>query len=209
MPNYTTFRAWRATRFLTVTIHCLLTIAYLWALLHASAMVPVVNKRSDWFFWHQFWIKYSSLLPYDVPTQSYVILVMCLLLFRIYQCSRCNFCSPVNTFDARYKYRIPFNSFLVLFFGPYLLLFIVCWLSSCLSIVNNLTNMDMAILTEVKHLIYCKLVMALLFKLLVVANALNRCIHCCIIIRLFSEEKHKELRNPHNLGDYIILFFYN
>ncbi|EDW60884.1 uncharacterized protein [Drosophila virilis] len=203
------YKSWKYTRFTMCLLRCFLSLSYLWIMLHAAAVVPVVNEHSKWFFWVQhlkFWITYASILTFDAQTQCYVVLVMLMVLFRLYQCSRCNFC---NTRDnIRDGGKVPYNKRMLLYFGPYLLLFSFCWLASMYSIGLDLMRI---ILNDEIHTdcMYSKIGMAVFFKMLVLANVLVRCVRCGVILHLFADEPDDELRNVHNLGEHLNLFFLN
>lgn len=100
------------------------------------------------------------------------------------------------------------NKRMLLYFGPYLLIFIFCWLTSMYSLGQDLVRMSLSV-SEIHPDNMSKIIMAILFKLLILANAIGRCIRSAVILQLFFDEPGDELRNSHNLGEHYNLFFLN
>ncbi|EDW10086.1 uncharacterized protein LOC6580302 [Drosophila mojavensis] len=206
MPEVQERRKYRRT--LMCLLRCFLSVAYLWLMLQAAAVVPLVREKHKWFLWLRylnFLVTYSSLLTFDVRTQGYVIFVILMMLFRIYQCSRCNFCNPSDEVQGE---RVPMNKRMFVYFGPYLLMFITCWLASMYSLVCSLIQLTRNV-DDIQPDNICKIIMTILFKLLIMANAITRCIRATVLLQIFFDEPGEELHNTHNLGEHFSLFFLN
>ncbi|XP_030243914.1 uncharacterized protein LOC115564118 [Drosophila navojoa] len=196
----------KCARTLICLLRCFLTLTYLWLMIQAAAVVPLVKEQRKWFLWLRYLnylITYSSLLTFDVRTQGFVIFVILKMLFRIYQCSRCNFFNPSDEVQGE---RVPMNKRMFVYFGPYLLMFITCWLASMYvsthSLMQLIRNVD-----DIQPDNLCKIIMIILFKLLIMANAITRCMRATILLRIFFDEPGEELHNSHNLGEHLSLFF--
>ncbi|KAH8371270.1 hypothetical protein KR093_006774 [Drosophila rubida] len=192
-----------------VLLRIFLTILYLWLMLFAAAVIPEINRVTTghlWFKTHETFVQYSSMLSIDGFTVPIVTALILLMLYRLYKCCRCNFFGWVYYTDTiRSGDKVPFDTKLLFYFGPYLMLFLLYWISSVCYIFKILEFC--AEPTKNRSALYCQIIMSLLFKLLVLSNMLIRCNRCFAILKQFDKETRDYLLNSHNFGEHLNLFF--
>ncbi|XP_034478338.1 uncharacterized protein LOC117784649 [Drosophila innubila] len=211
MPNRQV-NSWRYSRVMMTMLRCLLAVSYLWAMVSAAAVVPVLHgEKSTWLFWMttvQYSLTYTSLLPFDGFTQGYILLVVIQMLTRLYQCCRCSFFGTSTNQNNVHNANIgKYDKRLLTYFGPYLVLFIISWLASIFYTSTTVLQIYHQQPTRNQTVLYCELAMVIIFKVLVLTNAIVRCLRGLIILKLFKLEPERNLRNYHNFGEHLNLFF--
>ncbi|KAH8410845.1 hypothetical protein KR222_000561, partial [Zaprionus bogoriensis] len=199
-------------RRMTVLLRCYLTFGYLWLLLQSAALAPALEtkpKSAMLSLKREYTLVYSSSLHFDMDTQGYVFTAILLVMVRLYQCCRCNFWSASKrAFYEGDELRVGFNRRLFVHFGPYLLLFIICWIASVHFMWVNVVEVWTNEALELPKQLYFKFALTVLFKLLVLSNAITRCLRAYLLLRLFANEPD-EMHNPHDFGEHLNLFFHN
>ncbi|XP_016972564.1 uncharacterized protein LOC108039902 [Drosophila rhopaloa] len=206
MPGqYTNYRF---TRLAMVLLRCLWAILYLWGMMHAAAILPLPVERWESGFWNRklnYVLSYKSLFDFDFKTESYIHILSIVLLYCLFRCCRCSF------IGARYLVagvdRPHMDYRLLVFKAPYLIAFIVCWVVSTMMTVLGVYVVAERDQSDFTYILYCQFAMALLFKLLVMANFYSVCVRTWAYLKIFEAESDEGLLNYQNFGDHLNLFF--
>lgn len=208
MPKLT--RNQKYVRRFMVLLRCNLALFYLWLMLEAAAIVPVVETQTKSSLFNKtpwYVLACSSLLPFDLYIQLYVSIIIFLVMLRLYQCCRSNlWYTRTHELIIGNMKRISFSRRLFLYFGPYMLLFLFCWIGSLYLLCMNVLHICLYETNELPISIYLMLAFAILFKLLVLTNGLIRMLRVYMVLRLLNQEV-EYLINPHDFGEHLNLFF--
>lgn len=201
---------WKYSQVMMTILRCFLALTYLWTMVSAAALIPVLHgEKSTWLLWMttvHYSLTYTSLLPFDGFTQGYVLIVAMQMLSRLYQCCRCNFFgASINPNDDRNI--APYDKRLLTYFGPYLVLFIISWFVSIFYIYKTVLQVHHHQPSKNQHVLYCELALIIIFKVLVLTNAIVRYLRGLVILKLFNVEPDGNLQNDHSFGEHLNLFF--
>ncbi|KAL7738218.1 hypothetical protein ACLKA6_006553 [Drosophila palustris] len=203
---------WSVLRIGMTMLRIFLAWSYLWVLAGAAAVFPVLHReKSKWLFWitnSEYSLTYASLLPFDGFTQGYVVIVMIQMITRLYHCSRCHFFGAADNDHEHGNRNVePFDKCLLVYFGPYMLLFAISWCASAFYIYEIVLQIHYNLPVSNRTVLYCELAVAIIFKALILANAIVRHLRGIIILKLFNLEPEANLHNEHNFGEHLNLFF--
>ncbi|KAH8403778.1 hypothetical protein KR215_002624 [Drosophila sulfurigaster] len=192
-----------------VWLRCFLTVSYLWLMLLGAAVIPELNKVTKghlWFKSSEIYVTYSSILPFDAFTVPVVNVLIILMLYRLYKYCRCNFLEWIYyNQTVRSGDKIPLDTRMLFYFGPFLLLFSLYWISS-ICYIFKMIELCLEPIPNA-YIMYSQIILALLFKIMVICNVVIRCSSGFGILQLFNQEARDYLINSHNFGDHLNLFF--
>lgn len=199
-------------RRLVVLLRCFMAISYLWMMLQAAAIAPGLENQSKARFLFrkkQYVVIYKTVLRFSKITQLYVNLIILAVMLRFYNCCRSKvwFCSPDQLIIGHMK-RIRFNRRHFIHFGAYLLLFIAMWIASVYIIYNSALKVCLKETFENPLYIYTQLAFIIIFKLLVLANLIDRSLRVYLVLKLFNNEAECMI-NPHDFGEHLNLLLQN
>lgn len=195
-----------------VLLRCFMAISYLWMMLQAAAIVPALDnksKKSFLFRKKHYVVFYITLLPFDISTQLYVNAMILAVMFRLYKCCRSKvwFCSPDPLIIGQMK-RIRLNRGHFTYFGAYLLLFIAMWIASIIIIYSSVLRICLKETFSDPLYIYAQLAFVILFKLLAMANFIDRVLRVYLVLKLFNNEAECMI-NPHDFGEHLNFLLHN
>ncbi|KAH8299416.1 hypothetical protein KR044_001261 [Drosophila immigrans] len=200
----------KTSKVLMVLLRCFLSMTYLWLMLLAAAVIPEISKVTRghlWFKSHEIYVTYSSMLSLDALTVPIVTGLIILMLFQLFKCCRCNFFGWICYRDTiRSGDKVPFDTRLLIYFGPFLMLFLLYWMSSICYIVKMLQMLCFESVHN-GYIMCSQIVLALLFKLMIFSNVIIRCNRCFCVLKQFDKETRDYLLNSHNFGEHLNLFF--
>lgn len=201
----------RCMRLTMVLLRCLISFCYLWLMLEAAAIVPIWQMQSKSSLLNttrQYVLSCRSLLPGLKHIQFLVIIVILLVLLRLYQCCRSNFLyNRKEELIIGEMKRVTFSWCLFLYFTPYLILFVLSWITSTYLLCAN----ALQLFRNTKSLpipIYFMFGFAIVFKLFVLSNGLQRSLRAYLILKLLDKEVDTVI-NPHDFGEHLNMFFQN
>ncbi|XP_017001993.2 uncharacterized protein [Drosophila takahashii] len=195
------------TRSIMVLLRCLWATFYLWAMMHAAAILPIPLERWEANFWSKklkYILTYKSMFEYKMKNEMYIYVMVLVLLYSLFRCCRCSFVG-VRYFTAEVDKPLGYR--LLIFKTPYCVSFLYCWAFSIAS--TTCAIFDVAQLDESgkTHIVFCQLVTALIFKLLVLANAFSVTLRIWGYLKIFEAESAENQLIYHNFGDHLNLFF--
>ncbi|XP_017061992.1 uncharacterized protein LOC108101924 [Drosophila ficusphila] len=206
MPGqYTNYRFTRGTM---VILRCLWAILYLWGMLHAAAIIPIPNERWESKLWTKklrYELKYHTLFDLDGKTEVYVLVLVVVLLYGLYHSCRCSFVGARYLEGRVDKPHLDYR--LLVFKVPYLVAFVFSWVFSTGLTVCGALLVALRDQSGHTHVLCCQFAMAILFKLLVLANFYSVCVRTWAYLKMFEAETDEHMLNYQNFGDHLNLFF--
>lgn len=205
-------RSEKYKRRLMVLLRCFMATSYLWMMLQAAAIAPGLKNQSKTRFLFRkkhYVVIYKTLLPFAKTTQLYVTLIILAVMLRLYKCCRSKvwFCSPDPLIIGHMK-RIRFNMRHIIHFGAYLLLFLAMWIASVYTIYNRGLRVCLKETFEDPLSVYAQLAFTIIFKLLALANVIDRSLRVYLVLKLFNTEAECMI-NPHDFGEHLNLLLQN
>lgn len=163
----------RFSLILMSTLRCFWSALYLWMMMHASAIVPIAYERWDTgFFWNS---RLPDKLMYKdplamIPNAELWILLM---IFAVIKSLYVSFCYRPrlleNILQLENQPRLNCAAYI-----PYMVSFLGSWLFTTYVTAHQLAIWSQMDTTSVS--VFCHLVMAFLFKILVMANFSSLCL---------------------------------
>ncbi|XP_020800354.1 uncharacterized protein LOC110177806 [Drosophila serrata] len=187
-------------------IRCFCNALHLWVLMHASSIVVVVQERCDkGFFWDTRLpdkLTYYDAL-YKVPAGECLIFGMIVgVMNSIYVASGCKLVGSQDLAQIGRKPRLD----KICVCTPYIGAFLGCWLFSTYVLMNQ---MFMRHPRGTSPDIYTQLIIALLFKFLIMANMISLCLRTYARLLKLTLEWNRGYISTLNFGEWLNLFFRN
>ncbi|XP_037715377.1 uncharacterized protein LOC119550619 [Drosophila subpulchrella] len=185
MPGQYTNR--KHTRSIMVILRFLWAFCYLWTMMHAAAILPIPFEQWDKNLWNNklnYVLTYKSLFEFKMKTEMYVHIMVLVLLFSLYRCCQCSFIGA-RFLEARVE-------------KPRHNTAITVWAIFLVVKGNE---------SDTTYILICQLVIALIFKLMVLANVLSAVLRICGYIMIFEKDSIVGQLNYNNFGDHLNLFF--
>nr|XP_016930306.1 uncharacterized protein LOC108010020 [Drosophila suzukii] len=206
MPGQYTNR--KHTRSIMVILRFLWAFWYLWAMMHAAAIVPIPFEEWDINLWSKklkYVLTYKSLFEFKMKIEMCVHSMVIVLLFSLYRCCQCSFIGA-RFLEAGMK-KPSDKYYLMAFSTPYCFAFIGTWIYSTMMTVWAIILVVKGDESETTYILICQLVIALIFKLMVLANVLSVILRICGYIMIFEKDSTVGQLNYNNFGDHLNLFF--
>ncbi|XP_052838436.1 uncharacterized protein LOC128253794 [Drosophila gunungcola] len=195
-------------RVVMVLLRCLWAMFYLWGMIHAAAILPVPVECWTPGFWSSkryYVLGYKSLIDFDIKTELCIHILVNFLMYCLFRCCSCSFLGARYLVGNVNKPHMDYG--LLVFKAPYLIAFLVCWVvSTSITVlgVNLVAKQDQS---DSIYSLYGQFGIALLFKLLVVANFYSVCLKTWAYLKIFEAESNEGLITNQNFGDHLNLLF--
>ncbi|KAH8238679.1 hypothetical protein KR038_000923 [Drosophila bunnanda] len=186
-------------------LRCFLTGLYLWVMMHAACAVFVVNECwSKGFLWNSRlpdkWVYYDSLSVEPVG-ELWILTMIAAVLRSIYLSCGCRVVGS-GRLGLGSKPRLDKIGMC----APYIGAFVGCWIFSTLLLARH---MFMRELSHTSMKLYCQLILALLFKILVMANMTWFCLRAYVRLKELVEEWNRGYTSNLNFGERLSVLFHN
>ncbi|XP_017124973.1 uncharacterized protein LOC108144529 [Drosophila elegans] len=206
MPDqYTNYRF---TRVVMVLLRCSWALFYLWVMIHAAAILPVPVERWTPGFWSSkryYVLTYKSLIDFNIKTELCIHILANVLMFCLFRCCSCSFLGPRYLVGKVNKPHMNYG--LLVFKAPYLIAFLVCWVVSTAITVLGVKLVAKQDQSDSTYILYGQFAIALLFKLLILANFYSVCLKTWAYLKIFEAESNAGLITYQNFGDHLSLLF--
>ncbi|KAH8238742.1 hypothetical protein KR038_009809 [Drosophila bunnanda] len=187
-------------------MRCFWNALHLWIMIHAASIVLVFHERCDrGFFWDT--CLPAKLLYYDalakVPAGELWILGMIAAVLRsIYAASGCKLVGSQDLGQVGRRPRLE----KICVCAPYMGAFLGCWIFSTYELVRQLF---MARPSGSTLSVYGQLILALLFKILIMANMTSLCLRAYVKLLKLALEWNRGYISTLNFGERLNLLFRN
>ncbi|XP_016953565.1 uncharacterized protein LOC108026880 [Drosophila biarmipes] len=196
------------TRSIMVILRFLWAFSYLWAMMHAAAILPIPYERWENNFWSKkrnYVLTYKSLFEFKMKTEMYVHVLVFVVLFSLYRCCQCRLIGARFMLPGLDR---PSNKYrLMALAAPYWFAFIGTWTISTLITVWGLILVVKRDESDRTYVLIAQLIIAMLFKLMVLANVYSTVLRIWGYIKIFEKDSIVGQLNYNNFGDHLDLFF--